>query len=55
MFNFSRARFVNTHWVTYFKACSPCSMKYSYVSKQETSMADANFILAQTHLGKFLR
>ena len=20
-------RYVNTHWVTYFKACSPCAMK----------------------------
>ena len=21
------SRYVNTHWVTYFKACSPCAMK----------------------------
>ena len=28
------------------------NIQYSYVSKQESSMADANFILAQTNLHK---
>ena len=31
----------NTHWMPYFQACSPCGIDYQFISKQESSLADA--------------
>ena len=30
---------------SYWNTCSPCAMNYQYITKQETSAADAAFIL----------
>jgi len=35
----------NEHWKSYWNTCSPCAMNYQYITKQETSAADAAFIL----------
>ena len=60
--NADMQKFVNTHWRTYFYGklvkrtlyeikvilgCSPCAMKYKYITKAETSLADADFIFSQ--------
>ncbi|CBY31213.1 unnamed protein product [Oikopleura dioica] len=40
----------NEHWQSYDYSCSPCTMNYHYVTKQESSAADASFILRQRNL-----
>ena len=34
----------------YYEACSPCSMNYNFIAKQESSFTDANYILASIKL-----
>ena len=36
-----KPQLLNTHWMPYFQACSPCGIDYQVVSKQESSLADA--------------
>ena len=45
-------RYFNTHWMPYFESCSTCSMNYDYITKQESSFTDANFVLNVTGLSK---
>ena len=45
-------RYFNTHWMPYFESCSTCSMNYDFITKQESSFTDANFVLNVTGLSK---
>ena len=40
---FSRA--TNTHWQTYGRLCSPCTIDYDFIGHQETYDDDAKFLL----------
>lgn len=40
----------NEHWKSYWNTCSPCSMNYQFITKQETSAADATFILEKNDI-----
>ena len=47
-----KPQLLNTHWMPYFQACSPCGIDYQVVSKQESSLADAQ---VRSHSGGNLR
>ncbi|CAL4105407.1 unnamed protein product [Meganyctiphanes norvegica] len=42
----------DSHWVPYWKRCSPCSVKYNVIAKLETGDQDFQYIWQRTSHGK---